>query len=527
MSTIRCVYSQPKKRGPRSAQSLIVNDSCHTPEDEILSPRDTQATLSTHVHAHLDPEPSPGQSLPDAHLHVSYAYDPLTDQETNNLAIQEPSHLSIASTDFAIDAHVINQNSLTIELVTLRQVVRQLDSDEPIEQIMSQCIDAFITYLFPVVPLIHEDSMRASVVVFHDLVSGLGEAHRPQVRQADPGTDSYSFGTEIVKSMAFLTALCAEVGWMLPSNLCPYHSSLASAFLRTSQKCLDLCREDDLRQPDASSIIIRYFHCNCMHAAGQTRLSWMLLGEALRIAQAMRLYDEAAYLGLDQNEARLCRHVFWQLYTSDKSSAFLNNNFFTMHQFMFGESMTVQEPGAADSALLSSGTYSEQELINGFNLCQRLFYHASELVFHIRYASKQVNERSNLDSYLSSYQRASIIKSYIRLITLLDDAPECLRGFSRTDRTRPNTLCQEPEPRSIDVQVANLLVTSVYLRMLITQRCSEGGFQVLLGLPEDQLLMDLHRSETARHMVRVMKEAPFEALRINGEPLVCIPRAIF
>ena len=192
-----------------------------------------------------------------------------------------------------------------------------------------------------------------------------------------------------------------------------------------------------------------------------------------------------------------------------------------MHQFIFGESMTVNEPASAGSTLLLSSSFSESTLITGFNLCQRFYYHASEVMFHMGCASKQVmhNDSHPLKD-ISPMQRANLINSYVRLTTVLDDAPGCLQSFARVDNTTETSPGGNFSLLNLHVQVANLLVTNFYLRMLVTQRCAEDGLQSLLGLPEDPLLMDLRRSEIARDIVRVVQDAPFEALRINGEPLV-------
>ncbi|THW98915.1 hypothetical protein D6D13_10427, partial [Aureobasidium pullulans] len=281
-------------------------------------------------------------------------------------------------------------------------------------------------------------------------------------------TDISDSVMEIVRSMALLTALCAEVGWMLPPALCLYGTVLAPVFLRTSRRCLDLCRGNDLLDPDASSVITRYFHGNCMHAGGLIRLSWILLGEAIRIALAMRLYDEAAY---------------------KLASAGTSSGNHTPATDLPHSSTTTISPCINLSLAIPFSCplhFSESTLITGFKLCQRFYYHAAEVIFHMGCASKQVmHDDSHPLKEPSPTQRANLINSYARLTTVLDDALGCLQSFARVDNTTETSLGGDFSLLNLHVQVANLLVTKFYLRMLVTQRCAEDGLQSLLGLPED------------------------------------------
>jgi len=198
-----------------------------------------------------------------------------------------------------------------------------------------------------------------------------------------------------------------------------------------------------------------------------------------------------------------------------------------MHQFILGESTTVTEPESAGLTLLSSCSYSERMFIVGFNLCQRFFYHASELMLHMRYAAKQVDHHDpDSTRDISVSQRTKLIQSYVKLTTVLDEAPRCLQSFAGADGTSPGSPNQVSGLLGHQVQVANLLITNNHLRMLVTQRCAEDRLHSILGLPQDALLLDLRRSKIARDMVHVIRDAPFEALRINGEPLVFLSNVL-
>lgn len=177
---------------------------------------------------------------------------------------------------------------------------------------MQECVGLFVQYLFPIKPIVHEGSLPAAASLFRADVPGLytdrSPAEWPTVSsQAIVNNDDLS----ACRRLALITAVCPEAAFVLPSQLFPKGELIADHFLRASQRILAKCQEVDIEAPDSSSIVIRYFHSNCTHAAGKLRLSWHLLGEAIRLAQEMSLYEENSLEGLDPIEAQLRRNVFW------------------------------------------------------------------------------------------------------------------------------------------------------------------------------------------------------------------------
>lgn len=144
--------------------------------------------------------------------------------------------------------------------------------------------------------------------------------------------------------------------------------------------------------------------------------------------------------------------------------------------------MTVKEPEVAGLGLPSSCSYSQRMIIVGSDLCQRFFYHASELMLNLRYAAKQVDHHEP-DPMRDISQRTQLIQTYVKLTTVLDEAPRCLQSFVATDGTSLGSSREVPGLLGHQVQVANLLITNNHLRMLVTQPCAKYGVHSILGLP--------------------------------------------
>lgn len=373
------------------------------------------------------------------------------------------------------------------------------------EAILNQCIDLFFEYLYPLTPLIHEPSFRDSLA--HFVTSG-------QTPHREKCADS---------AFTLLTAVCAEAAFLLPKDIFPTGEIVADEFLQASRGCLAHYLETDLESPNASSITIRYFHSNCVHASGKQKFSWHIFGEATRLAQVMRLYDESSYGGLDPIEAEMRRRVFWIVYMGDKSAAILNNRPITMHKYSFeggvtseypsGIEETAQVPISPSSVHSSDATSTKrQKLILGFNANIRLWGAAADLLLALRVIEDQarITNKDGVLSALSPEQREIIDPLYIGFITSLDGLPQFLK---------PHTLLSgaeaEPQSNQLLIQCANLQVSLHCLRMVVIQK-----FEYLSYLTAGTEQTDLQITEIVRDVLRVIHEVPFWALQINGEPYV-------
>ncbi|KAG5659695.1 hypothetical protein KAF25_002254 [Fusarium avenaceum] len=379
-----------------------------------------------------------------------------------------------------------------------------------LHQFVTRCFDLFFEYLYPLTPLVHEPSLRDSLSCFTQF----------------PISDSFN-GAGILElwpetTFTLITAVCAEAAFLLPKDLFPEGQSVADIFLNASRACLNQYLEAELENPNANSITIRYFHSNCLHAAGKPKYSWHIFGEATRLAQVMQLNLETSLEGLQPVEAELRRRAFWIVYMGDKSAAILNNRPITIHKFSFESGITTAYPsGIEDEApVLSPGnlvTNSEVvriTCIEGFNANLRLWQNASDLLLELRLIQDRAQQDLGLTSLqplITANEKDHLDALYVRFITCLDDLPPYLQSYTfaaLADGSKETT-------KQFLIQCANLQVSIHCLRMVITQK--------LENLPyykSDIGHSDLRKTEIARDMLRVIQEAPFWSLQVNGEPYV-------
>ena len=420
---------------------------------------------------------------------------------------------------------------------------------------MPRCLDLFFQYLYPLTPLVHEPSLRNDLAYFISRASSSNpdlEATTSTATSA-PAGDSWYSGNRTISDpwldsvFALITAVCAEAAFLLPKDLFPEGESVGDMLLAASRSCLNSYLEADLEAPSANSIAIRYFHSNCIHAAGKPKFSWHIFGEATRLAQVMQLHDESSLDGLLPIEAELRRRAFWIVYMGDKSAAILNNRPITIHRFSFESGITTAFPtGIEDEAQPpppvgpsppgATGAPSSPEsvpwcFIDGFNANLRLWQAASDLLLEMRllqdaaqrHHHAPTNSSSLSPSSISSIpvdQRQRLDGLYVHFITCLDSLPPYLQphnlvASSAADQT------QTPQ-RQFIIQCANLQVSLHCLRMVIAQKFDDVSY---FGTSVAQA--ELRRTEIARDMLRVMHEAPFWSLQVNGEPYVSLLFSFF
>ncbi|PKS08619.1 hypothetical protein jhhlp_005006 [Lomentospora prolificans] len=391
-----------------------------------------------------------------------------------------------------------------------------------LEHLVTRCFDLFFEYLYPLTPLVHEPSLRDSLFYF---TRGFP---RPETL-----IENASGLLEIWPETAFalITAVCAEAAFLLPKDLFLQGQAVADVFLEASRGCLNHYLEADLENPNANSITIRYFHSNCLHAAGKPKYSWHIFGEATRLAQVMQLNQESSLEALVPLEAELRRRAFWIVYMGDKSAAILNNRPITIHKFSFESGITTSYPtGVEDEApILSPGNNSvttnsevtRKTCIEGFNANLRLWQNASDLLLELRFLRErqQQNDISMSNSHqqpllaLTAEQKNRLDASYIRFITCLDDLPPYLQSYTFASLVGGSK--ETTQAKQFLIQCANLQVSAHCLRMVITQKLQELPYY-RTGIEH----ADLRKTEIARDMLRVIQEAPFWSLQVNGEPYV-------
>ncbi|WAO96835.1 Zn(2)-C6 fungal-type domain-containing protein [Fusarium falciforme] len=379
-----------------------------------------------------------------------------------------------------------------------------------LQNLVTRCFDLFFEYLYPLTPLVHEPSLRDSLSYFTSFSTSESHANGTGLMETWPET-----------AFTLITAVCAEAAFLLPKDLFPEGLSVGDLFLNASRSCLSHYLEADLENPNANSITIRYFHSNCLHAAGKPKYSWHIFGEATRLAQVMQLNEETSLEGLLPIEAELRRRAFWIVYMGDKSAAILNNRPITIHKFSFESGITTAYPtGIEDEApILSPGNSStnseviRKTCIEGFNANLRLWQNASDLLLELRLLQDREQRGIPMpnQSLLTVEERNRLDTIYIRFITCLDDLPPYLQSYTFA------SLVEGPRETANQflIQCANLQVSVHCLRMVITQKL-EGLPYYSPGIEH----ADIRKTEIARDMLRVIQEAPFWSLQVNGEPYV-------
>jgi hypothetical protein len=404
-----------------------------------------------------------------------------------------------------------------------------------LESIARQCLDLFFEYLYPLTPLVNEPCLRAALDFF---VARQGVAEAPRVVSETQLWDSPAqtqrspAGSEVIDSASSLahpeswpeptftliTAVCAEAAFLLPKEVFPEGYLVAGIFLQASRSCLQSYLEADLENPSESSVAIRYFHSNCLHAAGKPKFSWHIFGEAVRLAQVMDLHDESSHKGLFPIEAELRRRAFWIVYLGDKSAALLNHRPITIHKFSFESGITSLYPsGAGDEPPVSPGqmdTEDQPSLIVGFNANIRLWQSASDLLLELRLIQDRRPDVPLAQHRLTEEERLRIDSLYVRFATCLDSLPPYLQPESLISQGERTGLT-----RQFVIQAANLQVTYHCLRMVITERFEEIGY--FTSNVESTDILVLRKTDIARDMLRIIRGAPFWALQVNGEPCVC------
>ncbi|EHK23360.1 uncharacterized protein TRIVIDRAFT_190368 [Trichoderma virens Gv29-8] len=410
-----------------------------------------------------------------------------------------------------------------------------------LERVSKRCIDLFFDYLYPLTPLVYEPALREVLAyIFSQPLPGINQPSPLSQLTPDPtaGTTPLSsaeswagFGQPgsrtvgsrlapwVDSTFTLVTAVCAEAAFMLPKDIFPEGESVSEIFLEASRDCLHQHLEADLENPTANSIAIRYFHSNCLHAAGKPKYSWHIFGEAIRLAQVMHLHEEASLEGLVPIEAEFRRRCFWILYLGDKSAAILNNRPITIHKYCFDTGITTLYPsGIEDEFLNTASDPPRKSFISGFNANVRLWQSAADLLLEIRVLQDQMMQhfRGSMppNHVLPSADRQHLDSLYVRFITCLDDLPPYLQSctLAMAAMAEGNG---SAESKQYVIQCINLQVTFHCLRMVITQK-----FEDLSYFAPGVEQADLRKSEIVRDMLRVMNEAPFWGLQANGEPNV-------
>lgn len=405
--------------------------------------------------------------------------------------------------------------------------LRHLRPEITLKHLISQCLDSFMQFSFAQAPIIHEPTLRANISLLDPDLQWPSTNSVSSLAAASHKKDTESHDLIRARSFVLLTAVCAFSIAHSPAPVTPGESKLSNAFLEASRKMLALYHDEDVGNPDSSSVIFRMLHSAAIHSVAETRLSWFVLGEAIRLVQDMQLHTETSLIGLDPLEAQLRRNVCCLLYTADRSAAILNNRPVTLGELSL-EPPNLPSHRTWDDTPLMDGNkpYNTRQfehcIATGFGMCQDVWSSASNLLLELRLVERRFAQHSNdglPDSHVSI-----ITKAYLEFMSVLDDAPSWFNNPDIGASQEPATLTEEViryQSRCFWVQHVNIQVTFHCLRLIILQKSADCNLSSLLGVSDQPLMLAFKKTEIAQDMLRMIQSAPFEALKINGEPCVC------
>ncbi|KFY62767.1 hypothetical protein V496_04411 [Pseudogymnoascus sp. VKM F-4515 (FW-2607)] len=509
------VGAQPKRRGPkprsRAREYSYHNTASKSPttpgidnhdydETQAIEGEDSRHTIPV---THISPTVHHLASSPH-----SWAEGTVCSSRTAVLGAHVQSPLSQAALPTALPPLYDIYQDL---MITLSRVLPSYS----FETITEKCVNLFFEYLFSLIPIVDERNLR------HDLHTvcatyGAVDVSSPVSAWSTAGayesnhvsTATLRDTTTLAVKLALVTATCAEAAFMIPPQLFPEGPLISSAFLLVSRKALHFYQESDLDHPSATSLATRYFHSNCLHADDKSRVSWHIFGEAARLAQTMQLHSEASYQTLDPTEAELRRRCFWILYIGDKSAAILNGLPIALHHLNFVSEVTVVYPTEEGNLVFDPQAEDAEprSVLTGFNFNLRLWAAASALLLEVR---MRVQPRDG--SLTGVDDRAIIDRLYIEFMTILDTLPPWLSLDPSASEEAGRC------PKEFCIQRVNLRATFHCLRMVVLQKleAAELGMEASTALA-----LALRKTEIARDMVRVVRQAPFWALQVNGESCV-------
>ncbi|KAH6974990.1 hypothetical protein BKA56DRAFT_524228 [Ilyonectria sp. MPI-CAGE-AT-0026] len=387
----------------------------------------------------------------------------------------------------------------------------------PPESTIECCIDLYMQFIFPIVPIIHEPTLRYQAKAMCRRVAQSATSPLPMASIAESIKP-----IEHVRFYSMLTALCALMAYIFPKQIFPDGDEPAAAYLSASQRVLGQHAEEDLSNPTSSSIVIRIIHAGSLHLAGKPDLSWHMLHEAMWLVQQMRLYDEASYDGLDPIEASIRRRAFFHLCSADKSASLLNGRPQILDEFHLRAPITAKLCLQEDPLLLDSGRVEiedrvESLLLEGCKKDSDLWALASDILFDLRLL-KTWRSRSHDAAQLSESHKLRLMEAYLQFTMLLDDLPECLASPEKRKTSDEGTT--RYQRRQLWSQHTNIYITYHYLRLILMDNFVTDGLSHLLGLNDDPTMLAWRMIEIVRDLLIVVDSLPPEVLQASGEACV-------
>lgn len=154
------------------------------------------------------------------------------------------------------------------------------------------CLDLFMEHIYPIMPLIHMPTLRASI----DQALTMSEKN-------------------LLYSLCALTST-HMMGKSIHAVGPPSWEAAGRFFL---DECISVRQSYDfVEDKTLSAVISSYFVSTAFFELNQSRKSWYYLREALTLGQDLGFHDEKTYLGLTPAEDLCRRRTFWILYVTER-----------------------------------------------------------------------------------------------------------------------------------------------------------------------------------------------------------------
>ncbi|KAH8585377.1 hypothetical protein B0O99DRAFT_696559 [Bisporella sp. PMI_857] len=394
-------------------------------------------------------------------------------------------------------------------------VVNGLLAPRKVADLIHDCIDLFMQYLFPNTPIAHEPTLRAAASLFsHDGYAALYSHADVSDRQLQ---------LRYLRPFTLITALCAFVISVMPESLVRLQDQLSAPFLQSSLAMLGLYKSSDLENPDSSSLNIRMWHSAAsQNMTGKPGAANHYHGEAILLALRLRLHDETALHRDSVAESKLLRLSFWLLYCADKTATVLETRPPILNNFLLNSDFTVLEYGSQEASLLdeSQKHYDasfERRLLIGFHLKRRVWSLTSDLILGIKSYANRKNSLANKD--VESLKLAELAEAYMVFAGIVDEVPPWLR-YIHADSELTDDDTAKYHRACFWTQRSNIMTVFHCSKLVILQKCIHDNIPSVMGLGESQLSWAIRKLEIAQDFLYELKIVPFICFKVQGETAV-------
>ncbi|KAL5041630.1 hypothetical protein BDW71DRAFT_217637 [Aspergillus fruticulosus] len=488
-----CRYSTPQKRGPKPAK---LRD---------YSPRESLESTSLATDSSVR---SGGAGLLVARGSSYLASDsPLSNSVTSHPQLELLGSQTQAATRVHLD--------LLVGLLIATP-------SHTAASVVDHCLSLYTQYVFGAVPICHEGRLRKTADRFFILPSGadgLADHHARIWRCFAADTERAQ--VEILRSLTLLTALCADVAYVVPDSLLPDKHLIAPLFLRASRETLGIYEDYDIENPNSFSLSIRMLLSSAIQqATGKKEVAFHILNEAGLMAMKMRLYNESSLAGQEPIEENLLRNAFWQLYVCDKTALVMKTRPVTIHEPLFEGELTLGDHSQNPVPLFDHGqeqtdTGLEYQLLERFHVIRRLWALAARVIQAMALYSRRASD-PNSKTETSPESIAQVSEIYFELITLTNDSPASVRLPVESSSSLPHGADQRLL-HILQRQRTTYLLNLHSIKVFVLNAAITCGMTEAIGLSAEPLTLATRRIELAQDFLNVLESVSFLHLQVEGE----------